>query len=145
MLLRAYQRQIELQCVVALQAAEVFDSRQAERLWPSIQNLLNAVANISKACWGSGGKRVAQRASLRKSLEIDDSSPIRWTTVRNHWEHYDERMDEWWDTSPDHTFIDMNVMPRSVVVVKGQPAAAARRPAGRSGPLAEYFLGCSTW
>jgi hypothetical protein len=32
--------------------------------------------------------------------------------MRNHFEHYDERLDEWWAKSPDHHNIaDMNVMP----------------------------------
>ncbi len=117
MLLRVFQCQVEVQCGIALRAANELE--QPETVWASVQNLLNAVANISKACWGSGGKLAAEREPLRSSLQLADSSPIRWTTVRNHWEHFDERLDEWWSGSPHHNFIDMNVMPRSAIHIQG--------------------------
>jgi hypothetical protein len=31
--------------------------------------------------------------------------------MRNHFEHYDGRLDEWWAKSPDHNIADMNIMP----------------------------------
>ena len=64
--------------------------------------MLNAGANISKAFWGSGGKLAVERKPLRDSIGIDDKSPLRAVTMRNNFEHFDERIDRWW-TSPKGT------------------------------------------
>ena len=35
--------------------------------------------------------------------------------MRNKFEHFDEKLDEWWRTSPRHNYLDTSVMPpRSV-------------------------------
>src|SRR3954462_2619007 len=39
------------------------------RMWAPMQAFLTAVANISKALWGQGGKHADARAELRASLE----------------------------------------------------------------------------
>lgn len=78
-------------------------------LWIGIQNLLNAAANESKACWGQGGKLSKERKPLRDSLGVKASSPIRKTGLRNNFEHFDERLDDWWMKSKHHNFADMNV------------------------------------
>jgi hypothetical protein len=35
--------------------------------------------------------------------------------MRNHFEHYDERLEQWWAESPDHNIADRNVMPIDVL------------------------------
>jgi hypothetical protein len=40
---------------------------------------------------------------------VNDASPLRITTLRNHFEHFDERLDEWDATSPNHIFVDRNL------------------------------------
>ncbi len=63
--------------------------------WFAIQSLLSATANITKALWGDGGKLTAEREPLRLSLAIDDSSPLKTTTMRNNFDHFDDRLDKW--------------------------------------------------
>jgi hypothetical protein len=71
--------------------------------------MLNAGANISKAFWGSGGKLSVQRKPLRDSISLDDNSPLREVTMRNNFEHFDERIDRWWKESKQHNLIDFNI------------------------------------
>ena len=112
MLLRVFQRQVALQCEAVIFADEdlrrALRSGETSRAWVAIQNLLGAGANVSKALWGPGGKLATERESLRASLEIDDMSPFRETGMRNNFEHLDSRLDEWWEKSPNHLYIDMN-------------------------------------
>lgn len=72
-----------------------------DRLWASVQSFLTASANVSKALWGQGGKLADQRASLRASLGVQDDSPLRNVDMRNHYEHFDERIDRWWNRDRD--------------------------------------------
>src|ERR1700731_1502834 len=121
MLLRLHQQQIQRQCQAAIMAGQQADQglrdRNNDMFWAGIQNLLNAAANISKACWGQGGKLTGARKPLRDSLGIDDSNPIANTDLRNHLEHYDERLDKWFETSTSHNSIEVIGPPNTVVGV----------------------------
>jgi hypothetical protein len=114
MLLRVFQRQIELQCQAVLVATHEFNSAMTTgdmtHAWIAIQNILTAAANVSKALWGQGGKFAEEREPLRASLQVDDTSALRDVAMRNHFEHYDERLDKWWDSSATHIHFDMSVV-----------------------------------
>jgi hypothetical protein len=116
MLLRVYQGQVRRQCQAVLVASHDFNSAMTTddiaRAWIAIQNILTAAANISKALWGQGGKFAKEREPLRSSLQVDDTSPLRNVVMRNHFEHHDERLDRWWDTSESHNYLDMSILPR---------------------------------
>jgi hypothetical protein len=119
LLLRIFQRQVAFQCrAVSLAAADIDaaltrlnngDMDGMPRLWFAVQNLLNASANVSKACWGQSGKFKVERKPLRKSLGIKETSPLRATGMRNNFDHYDERLDDWWQRSKSRNHADMNV------------------------------------
>lgn len=114
-LLRVHQQQIVHQCHAALQGAEQADAglkaNNQETFWAGIQNLLTASANIAKACWGAGGKLAQQRQPLRESLGVADDSPLAVTDLRNHLEHYDERLDHWFATSARRNHVDFIIGP----------------------------------
>ena len=116
MLLRMFQRQIQLQCQAVILAAHEMESAlttgDRTRAWVAIQNLLTAAANISKALWG---QRAAQRAALRTSLQVDDTSPLKPVVMRNHFEHFDEKLDDWWRDSERHNHVDMSIGPEGMV------------------------------
>jgi hypothetical protein len=72
---------------------------EADRAWKSIQDILLGAANLSKLLWGSFSsgqkrKRAAERAEIRTKLDVDDSSPLYDMTMRNHFEHFDERLED---------------------------------------------------
>ena len=118
-LLRTFQDQVLTQCHFMLLAASGINEAAAQRevklIFYSIQNLLNAAANISKALWGQGGCRLAERKALRDSIGVLDTSPLRKVTMRNNFEHYDERLDKWWKESTRHGHVDFNTGPRSMI------------------------------
>ncbi len=118
-LLRLHQRQIVHQCHAALLAAEQIklglDSANQEILWAGVQNLLAASANIAKAAWGAGGNLADVRQALRESLVIDDENPIANVDLRNHLEHYDERLDRWYRTSERRNHADYLTGPPGMI------------------------------
>jgi hypothetical protein len=120
MLLRAFQKQVEFQLRALLNAHERLVAALAagdmNGTWFSVENLLSAAANASKALWGQGATANAARKPLRDSLGVTDTSPLSERWVRNHFEHFDERLDEWWVKDPNHNIADMNLLPVGAIV-----------------------------
>jgi hypothetical protein len=110
MLLRTFQRQVARQCryllISADEVTQALQNRNVEHVFYALQNMLNAGANISKALWGQGGKFTEQRKPLRDSIGVEDGSPLKGVTMRNNFEHFDERLDRWWSNSTHHNHAD---------------------------------------
>src|SRR5690606_41542207 len=87
--------------------------RLAERsdrveVWASIQSILVAAANVSKILWLA--KASATRGEhLRKLLDVPDDSFLQHRTIRNHFEHYDERVEEWFKKSASVAYTDSSI------------------------------------
>ncbi len=87
-----------------------------DRLWYSVQSLLVAAGNVSKLLWPSDPKIPDRAATLKQALNVPDDSPLEPRTFRNHFEHFDERL-ETWATSSDHrNVVDSNVGPPGAIV-----------------------------
>jgi hypothetical protein len=116
-LLRAFQMQLLTQCKFFMFAArEVncsFEKRDTNRAFYALQNLLTASANISKALWGQGGRFAKERKPLRDSISISDDSPLREVTMRNNFDHFDERLERWWKETKTQTYLDLNLISKS--------------------------------
>lgn len=78
------------------------------QLWYAIQNFLIAAGNLSKFLWATKAganaetwtRRSEDRRQLRASLEVADNSVLKLSpTFRNHFEHMDERIEQWAETS----------------------------------------------
>jgi hypothetical protein len=125
LLVYVFQLQVLSQCNFFLIAAQDYDAWRARSeltastdlgpVWFGIQSMVTAAANISKALWGQGGKLAEQRKVLRDSIGVDESSPLNDLRMRNHFEHFDERLDRWWQESERHNYSDANVGPAAVV------------------------------
>lgn len=76
-------------------------------VWYSIQTFLVAVGNISKLLWSKSKTSV----KLRASLNVPNDSPLCQRTFRNHFEHFDERLEKWASSSTRRNFVDKNIMP----------------------------------
>lgn len=79
-------------------------------------------AMISKILWppGNRDRKVRDRAirrgeALRAALEIEGDHPIKDRTLRDHFEHYDERLDAWAEESRNKNIVRKMVGPRSAV------------------------------
>lgn len=50
-----------------------------------------------------------------RALECQKLLPSANTDIRNHLEHYDERLERWWQESTDHNHIDRIVGPSTMI------------------------------
>lgn len=115
-----YLREIEAQCRYAIYAIDILDIVMSEfklnkkdrekreyflrEIFRALHSFLTHTSNISKIFWPvEQGKKQATRAAralhLKELLEMSDNDPIKNRDLRNHLEHYDERLDLWSETS----------------------------------------------
>jgi hypothetical protein len=97
-------------------ALDVHQQEQAaaiDRFWYAIQAFLGAAGNISKLLWPNYQNRKARLPErgpdLRASLYVGEHSPLEPRTFRNHFEHFDERLEEWAVSSTPRRLIDANI------------------------------------
>ena len=119
MLLRVFQQQVLLQCRYVLVSAKYLQDANQHHdtvaVFYAIQNLLTAAANVAKALWGQKGSKAVDRGALRLSIGVNDSSPLRLVTMRNNFEHFDDRLDKWWRDSFRHNHADLNIGPKDAI------------------------------
>ena len=113
--------EIEKQCKFAITAFEYIsiglEKNDHNLLWYSLQNFLIAVGNISKILWPSNKAYTKRGEYLRRFFNVEDNSSLKQRTFRNHFEHFDERLEDWAKSSKKNNFIDSNV--GSIVSVGG--------------------------
>ena len=83
----------------------------------SSHSFLNHVGNISKLLWPDVMTKrkipesIERGKELRRVLKISENSSLKDKTFRNHFEHYDSRIDEWVLKSKHHVYVDMLIGP----------------------------------
>lgn len=104
---RAYLREIQIQAQYVRRAkqraTEVYDKdSDSVEFFREMTALLLHAGSLSRILWPpmTGKKEVRLRtksrgAHLRRVLGVGDDSPLNDRTLRNHFEHFDERLDEW--------------------------------------------------
>ncbi len=116
-------QEIVHQCLFVRMAVEdIISCRTADtkglcREYYYIQILLSAVGAISKILWPierSMGKKLielrrARGNELRQALNVKDDSPLKNRELRDIFEHFDERMDEWFQKTERRGFSDRNI------------------------------------
>lgn len=91
-----------------MRADQPFDS---DDLWYSIQGFLVCAGNISKLLWPPRTGDAQRGRLLRDLLQVPEDSPLTVRTFRNHFEHFDERLDEWARKTVLQNFADSNIGP----------------------------------
>jgi hypothetical protein len=88
------------------------------QFWYAIEAFLRATGNLSKIFWPPRALDEKLRPmtkkrgeQLRRILEVSNDSPLKNRTLRDHFEHYDERIDEWYAAGRGDV-IDSNLYPR---------------------------------
>ncbi len=113
-----YLDEIEWQCATALTAFDSLpapdetehESIDCDVVYRAIQAGMAAAANISKMLWSTSNPGRAE--DLRAELEVEENSPISSRTLRNHFEHFDERLDKWVDDhAQTQSIVNRNVQP----------------------------------
>jgi len=110
-LLGLLERELARQCTsarIALYDLRIASRRgESDRVWYAAQGLLVAVGNISKILWPSNPESRGRRISLRSKLHLDETSPLNSRELRNHFEHFDERIEQWASTTVTGRFMEM--------------------------------------
>lgn len=107
--------EIVLQSKIAELAAERLsaikpNSDQIE-VWSSIQSILVAAGNVSKILWPSNKASAERGERLRELLQVDDNNILADRSLRNHFEHYDERIEDWFNKQASAVYSDLAVDP----------------------------------
>jgi hypothetical protein len=117
--LRLFQREVERQCDFAIIALEDMEEAKASSdgklFWYSVQNLLVAVGRISRLLWPPDSEATENRAQLRESLDVEDDSPLNALDFVEHFEHFDERLGEWYESSENLRYFDSYTEPLDVL------------------------------
>ncbi len=104
--------------------SSVDGGRVFNQFWYSVDAFLIATGNISKILWPPNPlnrhlqQEIEQRGTdLRNILGINSSSPFRESNrnLRNHFEHFDERIDEWFFTTARQPIVDSNIISTQIV------------------------------
>ncbi|RKD92634.1 hypothetical protein [Mangrovibacterium diazotrophicum] len=106
--------EIVLQTKIAQRAAERLQVTQREfdriEVWCSIQSILVAAGNVSKILW-PGKEYVLRGERLRQILKVENGNPLSNRKFRNHFEHYDERIEEWFEKHSSAVYSDLAMNP----------------------------------
>jgi hypothetical protein len=107
--------EIEFQSKVALRAqgrlSEIGHGLDMIDIWSAIQSILIAAGNISKILWPTKKESQSRGLMLRELLDVDKNSPLIDRKFRNLFEHYDERIDNWFMPQRSASFKDFCLGP----------------------------------
>jgi hypothetical protein len=97
----AFVGEIVLQTKIAKKAAERLelanDNLDNIEVWGAIQSILVATGNVSKILWPTAKANQKRGEMLRQILGVKIDSLLSERTFRNHFEHYDSRIEEYFN------------------------------------------------
>ncbi len=106
--------EIVLQSKIAKKAADRLPKSPSGfdhiEVWCSIQSILVSAGNVSKILWPNNSAK-ARGEQLRKLLNIDAKNILANRKFRNHFEHYDERIEKWFKVSKSSVYDDLAFNP----------------------------------
>ncbi len=110
-----YLSEIILQVRIAERAAErlPIDPGNFDHIevWCSIQSILGAAGNVSKILWPQLKESKDRGEKLRKLLVLDEKNIIADRKFRNHFEHYDDRIEKWFNSQSSGVYVDLAFNP----------------------------------
>lgn len=105
---------IVLQTKIARKAAERLEATHSDfdevEAWCSIQSILVAAANVSKILWPRSKYKI-RGERLRQMLKVEKENPLFDRKFRNNFEHYDERIEEWFEKHSSGVYVDLAMNP----------------------------------
>lgn len=105
---------------VDLKKCRMTDTQGLSREYYFLQSLLIALGNISKILWPIKKKYEYRGIELRTALNVKDDSALKNRDLRNLFEHFDEKVDEWFETAERRRFSDRNVGPMKGVIIPSE-------------------------
>ena len=105
---------IVLQSKIAELAAKrlsaIKDNFDQIEVWSSIQSILVAAGNVSKIFWPQK-EYEARGERLRKLLKVTEDNLLSDRKFRNHFEHYDDRIEKWFKGKSSAVYSDLAIDP----------------------------------
>lgn len=97
--------------LAAKRLSESKDNFDQIEVWSSIQSILVAAGNVSKILWPQEKKYAERGERLRALLEVSEENVLSDRKFRNHFEHYDERIEKWFKRKSSAVYSDLAVDP----------------------------------
>lgn len=113
-----------MQCKYAFSAVEEMNRllqtqnpQESANFFRAAHDFVGHASHVSRMLWPSSRKRGAKERgyALRSSLGVDDSDPLSRRGLRNNLEHFDERLDDWVEQSPNRIYIDNIIGPPEAI------------------------------
>ncbi|MDF1644267.1 MAG: hypothetical protein P1U80_08785 [Pseudomonadales bacterium] len=104
-------RQAEIAKLSATRLKSKDDETNSLEIWCSLQSILIASGNVSKILWPSRQRSKERGENLRSLLGIENGNMLEERKLRNHFEHYDERIGDWCKTNQSAVYIDSKIEP----------------------------------
>ncbi|MGA2532107.1 MAG: hypothetical protein ABSG19_03625 [Candidatus Aminicenantales bacterium] len=105
---------------IDLKKCRTTDNYGLDREYYYLQSLLIALGNISKILWPIKKKNENRGIELRSALNVKDDSPLKNRDLRNLFEHFDEKVDEWFGAAERQGFSDRNVGSMEGVIIPSE-------------------------
>ncbi|MBQ0933658.1 hypothetical protein [Ideonella alba] len=123
---RIYLDQAKQECEACFEAIKEFNGalerERSKDPFAHATALVHHAAAVSRIFWPPGGrdKHARQRAhrrgeALRKALSVSTDHPVQARTLRDHFEHFDERLDDWAERSKNRNIVRKLLGPRSAI------------------------------
>lgn len=107
--------EIEFQSKIALRAAERLQAESNDldqiETWSCIQSFLVASGNVSKMLWPIKKEYKERGERLRVLLKLDNDNLLADRKFRNYFEHYDERIEDWFENQRSAVYTDLAMNP----------------------------------
>lgn len=84
-----------------------------QNLWFNMQMFLVSAANVSKLIWGTD--YTDSRKLIKDLLETKGDSALKSRRLRNHFEHYDERLIDWDKSSKHKNIVLYSIGPSDMI------------------------------
>ncbi len=121
-LMSVFITEVETQCAFALRAIEQLRrslaTQDSKAVFFYAQASLSSAGNVSKLLWPPSPMIPDRGKKLRESRGISDDSPVAPRRFRNHFEHFDERLEEWAMTSKRRNLVDIDLIAGIVTPTK---------------------------
>ena len=98
--------------------APIEDSPSTYLVFFHAKVLVNSAAGVSRMLWPPGPRRNGDKKrskergkALRDTLGVDDTHLLKTRTLRDHFEHFDERLDDWAENSVGRQMVTDNIGP----------------------------------
>ncbi len=125
-LAKIYLGQAKQECELCFHSVRVMDAIIKNEIdddfFQHALDLIHHAAAVSRIFWPPRGrnkkstKRAQKRGqSLRDLLDLKSGHPIQNRSLRDHFEHFDERLDEWAENSKNRNIVQRLFGPRSSI------------------------------